>query len=54
MSMKIPHKDPGWVAYIWLVYLVFFLWGPIADHAGARQWCLTAVGLVAFLASGSG
>jgi len=49
MSMKIPHKDPGWVTYIWLVYLVFFLWGPIADHAGARQWCLTALGLVAFL-----
>ena len=49
MNMKIPHKDPGWVTYIWLVYLVFFLWGPIADHAGFRQWCLTAVGLVAFL-----
>ena len=49
MHMKIPRKDPGWVTYIWLVYLVFFLWGPVADHAGVRQWCLTAVGLIAFL-----
>jgi two-component system sensor histidine kinase DesK len=49
MNMKLPRKDPGWVTYIWLVYLVFFLWGPISDHAGARQWYLTAVGLVAFL-----
>src|SRR5215470_2002677 len=43
-------REPGWVAYIWLVYLVFFLWGPIADHAGPRQWLLTGLGLVAFLA----
>jgi len=42
-------REPGWVAYIWLVYLVFFLWGPIADHAGPRQWLLTGLGLVAFL-----
>ena len=49
MNMKFPRKDPGWVTYIWLVYLVFFLWGPIANHVGVRQWGLTAVGLVAFL-----
>lgn len=49
MSMKITHKEPGWVTYIWLVYLVFFLWGPISGHASARQWILTAVGLISFL-----
>lgn len=43
-------KEPGWVAYIWLVYLVFFLWGPIADHARVREWIITGLGLVAFLA----
>lgn len=42
-------KDPGWVAYIWLVYLVFFLGPPIMGHAGGKQWIETGLGLVAFL-----
>jgi two-component system, NarL family, sensor histidine kinase DesK len=40
---------PGWVPYIWLAYLVFFLWDPISNHAGLRNWMFTGAGLVAFL-----
>jgi hypothetical protein len=49
MSHILPKKDPGWVAYIWLVYLIFFLWSPITDHASARQWTVTGIGLTVFL-----
>jgi two-component system, NarL family, sensor histidine kinase DesK len=40
---------PGWVPYIWLAYLIFFLWDPIVYHASARQWAIIGAGLVAFL-----
>ena len=44
-----PKKGLGWVAYVWLVYLVFYLWGPIAGHASARTWSVTLAGLAVFL-----
>jgi len=44
-----PKKGLGWVAYVWLVYLVFYLWGPIAGHAGGRTWAITLAGLAVFL-----
>jgi two-component system sensor histidine kinase DesK len=44
-----PRKGLGWVAYIWLVYLVFFVWGPIVGHAGLWEWAVTAAGVTAFL-----
>ena len=40
---------PGWVPYIWLGYLIFFLWDPIVYHASVRQWGMVGAGLVAFL-----
>jgi two-component system sensor histidine kinase DesK len=40
---------PGWVPYIWLAYLIFFLWDPITRHAGPRDWTFTLAGVVAFL-----
>jgi two-component system sensor histidine kinase DesK len=45
-----PRKGLGWVAYVWLVYLVFFLWGPIVDHAGAGTWAATLAAVAVFLA----
>jgi two-component system sensor histidine kinase DesK len=49
MNHGLPKKDPGWVAYIWLVYLIFFLWPPVMEHAGFRRWLETGLGLGAFL-----
>ena len=40
---------PGWVPYIWLAYLIFFLWDPITGHAGVREWILTGGGIAGFL-----
>ena len=49
MNFGFIKRDPGWVAYVWLVYLVFFLWPPVMEHASTRQLLETALGLVAFL-----
>jgi two-component system, NarL family, sensor histidine kinase DesK len=49
MSFGFAKKDSGWVAYVWLVYLVFFLWPPIAEHANRLRWIETGLGLAAFL-----
>jgi len=49
MNFSFRKTEPGWVPYIWLAYLTFFLWGPIVGHIGGREWTLTALGLVAFL-----
>ena len=43
------QKGQGWIKYIWLVYLIFFLGPPIFNHAGWRQWIFTGLGLAAFL-----
>jgi len=49
MNFSFRKTEPGWVPYIWLAYLVFFLWDPVMYHASWRAWALTGVGLVAFL-----
>ena len=53
MSLGFKKREagwvPGWVPYIWLAYLIFFLWDPIVNHASWRQWTIIGAGLVAFL-----
>ena len=49
MNFSFRKTEPGWVPYIWLAYLVFFLWDPVMYQASWRAWALTGVGLVAFL-----
>src|SRR4029077_8111960 len=49
MNFSFRKTEPGWVPYIWLAYLTFFLWDPIVNHIGWREWTLTAMGLAAFL-----
>src|SRR5258705_1057594 len=49
MNFSFRKTERGWVPYIWLAYLTFFLWDPIVNHIGWREWPLTAVGLAAFL-----
>jgi len=50
--MKVVTKKPehGWAFYTPLAYFVFFYLQPIFDHAGRREWLLTALGTVIFLA----
>lgn len=51
MRSFLPNKgEPGWVIYIWLVYLIFFLEHPIADHISRKEWIATIVGVLVFLA----
>ena len=49
--MRLLPKDPeiGWTPYLWLVYLGFFLWGPVLRGASAREWALTLAGILVFL-----
>jgi two-component system sensor histidine kinase DesK len=42
-------RVPGWVPYIWLAYLIFFLWQPVMNGASRAQWLATGIGLIVFL-----
>lgn len=44
-----PQKGVGWVAYIWLVYLVFFVWDPIVNPSLWKS-VATLAGVAAFVA----
>jgi two-component system, NarL family, sensor histidine kinase DesK len=45
-----PHaKAQGWAPFIWLAYLSFFFIQPVFDHAGWKEWLLTALATVVFL-----
>jgi two-component system sensor histidine kinase DesK len=43
-----PKKGVGWVAYIWLVYLVFFVWDPIVNPTLWKSLA-TLAGVAAFI-----
>jgi len=49
MRLLPKRHSHGWAPYTWLAYFGFFYIQPIADHAGAKEWALTALGTVAFL-----
>ena len=43
-------SDLGWTPYAWLVYLIFFWFGPIfSPNTTAQDWALTALGTAVFL-----
>ena len=48
-AVDLRNPWTGWVTYIWLVYLVFFLMHPIFDHVGWKEWAATGLGLAVFL-----
>ncbi len=50
MTILPKYREPGWVIYIWLVYLIFFFAHPVADKVGKKEWVATIVGVVIFLA----
>jgi two-component system sensor histidine kinase DesK len=44
------NTDLGWTPYAWLIYLVFFWFGPIfSSRTTAEDWWLTALGTTVFL-----
>jgi len=46
-----PNHEEGWTPYAWLIYVVpFVCWPGMTPHSSAREWALTAAGLLAFLA----
>jgi two-component system, NarL family, sensor histidine kinase DesK len=49
MGLLPDNKQHGWVPYVWLVFLVFFVLQPISDHGDLKQWALTGFGVVVFL-----
>jgi two-component system sensor histidine kinase DesK len=50
MRLLPKHREPGWVIYIWPVYLIFFFIHPIVDHVGWKEWVATAAAVIVFLA----
>jgi two-component system sensor histidine kinase DesK len=49
VTLSPREKAHGWVAYIWLAYLCFFFIDPILNHAGWKEWSLTAGATAIFL-----
>jgi len=49
--MPTTYKDtPGWINYVWLIYLPFFVLGPaFKPHQTVMEWMATGLGTVAFL-----
>lgn len=50
--MRLLPKDAevGWTPYVWLVYLGFFLAGPLIGKGSVWEWAVTLAGTAAFLA----
>jgi|SRR5579862_151663 len=50
--MKFPAEkyERGWAFYTPMLYFGFFFLQPIVDHVGLKQWLLTALGTVVFVA----
>jgi two-component system sensor histidine kinase DesK len=49
--MRLLPKNPeiGWTAYVWLVYLSFFLVPPVFSKASPLEWGLTVAAVLVFL-----
>ena len=44
-------KTQGWITYVWLIYLAFFIVSPaMKPHTSVAEWIATAAALVVFLA----
>src|SRR5215471_9419166 len=50
MPLLPKNRDHGWAPYIWLVFLAFFFFQPAFAHARAREWIITIVATVIFVA----
>ena len=50
MRLIPQDRDHGWSPFVWLIFLSFFFFHPVLDHAGWREWIITALGAGTFLA----
>src|SRR5438874_8045842 len=50
MGLVPNNRDHGWVPYVWLVFMAFFIVPPIfAPHTTARDWQITIAATAVFL-----
>jgi two-component system, NarL family, sensor histidine kinase DesK len=43
------NREHGWAPYVWLIFLAFYFFQPVLDHAGAREWIITLVSSAVFV-----
>lgn len=48
--MRAREDDSGWIDYVWLIYLMFFFFQPYFEHASKKEWAVTLLGSVVFVA----
>ncbi len=41
MPLLPKNREHGWAPYVWLVFLSFFFFQPVLDHAGRTEWLIT-------------
>jgi two-component system sensor histidine kinase DesK len=44
-----PNRHLGWLPYVWLIYIGYFLVEPSFNHASALEWVLTGLAVAVFL-----
>ncbi len=50
MGLLPKNRDHGWAPYVWLIFMAFFLFQPVLGRAGAKEWIVTGVASVVFVA----
>jgi two-component system, NarL family, sensor histidine kinase DesK len=50
MGLLPKNREHGWAPYVWLIFLSFFFFSPILEHASATVWVVTILSSVVFLA----
>ena len=49
MGLVPKNRDHGWVPYVWLVFLAFFIIPVFLNHVTAKDWIITAAATAVFL-----
>ena len=48
MPLLPNNREHGWAPYVWLVFLSFFFFQPILNHAGLTEWLITIAATLVF------
>ena len=48
MPLLPNNREHGWAPYVWLVFLFFFFFQPILNHAGLAEWLITIAATLVF------
>src|ERR1041385_7413146 len=49
MGLVPKNRDHGWVPYVWLVFLAFFIIPVFLSHVTAKDWIISGTATVIFL-----